>query len=148
VNAPGEMPVEELQTLYASLSTTANKGNALENFCAVFFNAVPGIAVTGHNVQDNVQSQELDLVLDNDRDPNGLDFIKPFIFVEAKNWGTTPEGDAQRRWPGGQVRECLIAIARSLEATTTRRSRTRSCPPADRRLGRAHRSTALHRVPT
>jgi hypothetical protein len=103
VTAPAEMPVAELQTLLASLSTAANKGAALEDFCAVFFNAVPGITVTGRNVVDNVQSQELDLVLDNARDPNGLEFLKTFVFVEAKNWGD-PVGSAEVAWLDWKIR--------------------------------------------
>lgn len=42
----------------------------------------------GHDLHDDLHSQELDLVLDNECHPDGLDQLAPCIFVEAKNWGT------------------------------------------------------------
>lgn len=97
------MPVEDLKALYASLETSANRGQALEDFCAVFFGSVPGLTVTGRRVHDNAHSQELDLVLDNDGVPDGLDFVKPFVFIEAKNWGT-PVGSAEVAWLDWKIR--------------------------------------------
>jgi hypothetical protein len=105
VSAQAEMPVEELRALLDSFGSSDNKGKALEDFCAVFFGAIPGVVVAERNLLDDAQSQELDLVLENDLDPNGLgpNLLKPLIFVEAKNW-KSPVGSAEVAWLYWKIR--------------------------------------------
>lgn len=103
MNASTEMPVDELKARFASLDSGADKGRALEDFCRVFFGALPGVTVAERNLLDDAHSQELDLVLENDQEPDGLDQLKPLIFVEAKNW-RTPVGSAEVAWLDWKVR--------------------------------------------
>lgn len=100
---PSAMPTAELKPLYAALSTAVDKGKALEEFCAKFFDAIPGVHVVERNLLDDAHSQELDLVLENDQDLDGLDMLAPLIFVEAKNWAS-PVGSAEVAWLDWKVR--------------------------------------------
>ncbi|WP_301150232.1 hypothetical protein [Mycobacterium simiae] len=103
MNAIAEMPVEKLRQIMASFNSHPNKGRALEHFCAVFFSALPGVNVAHHNLFDDAHSQELDLLLENDQHPAGLDMLKPHIFVEAKNW-RAPVGSAEVAWLDWKIR--------------------------------------------
>ncbi|MDH3048681.1 hypothetical protein QEN42_02175 [Gordonia alkanivorans] len=97
------MPLTQLLDLFDRLNDPGNKGKALEEFCVTFFSAIPGIQVATRNVLDNAHSQELDLVLDNVAPIDGLDFLKDFIFVEAKNW-KIPVGSAEVAWLDWKIR--------------------------------------------
>lgn len=92
-----KLPTAELTKLHAALSTAADKGAALEEFCAVFFGSVPGITVAERNVLSDAHSQEIDIVLDNDAFPDGLPMLCDPLFVEAKNW-SRPVGSAEVAW--------------------------------------------------
>lgn len=91
------MPVDELKARFASLETSDDKGQALQDFCALFFGALPGVIVAEQKQFDDEHSQEVDLLLENDKLPGGLNMLKPLIFVEAKNWAKRV-GSAEVAW--------------------------------------------------
>lgn len=88
---------EYLRELYSQLSTSPDKGKALEDFCAEFFGAIPGVSVAERRVVDDAHSQEIDLILDNEQHPEGLRNLAQILFVEAKNW-SKPVGSAEVAW--------------------------------------------------
>jgi hypothetical protein len=102
---PPEMPVEKLRTLFATFVScpTNEKGKALEDFCETFFEALPGVTVWQRDLHDDLHSQELDLVLDNEPQSDGLDLLGRLIFLEAKNWRTRV-GSAEVAWLDWKVR--------------------------------------------
>jgi hypothetical protein len=89
--------------MFGGLSTAADKGKALEVFCATFFGALPGVSVTEQRVLDDAKSQEVDLVLDNEQHPDGLPGLDSVLFVEAKNW-SSPVGSAEVAWFDWKIR--------------------------------------------
>jgi len=97
------MPTASLTARYSQLTTAADKGKALEAFCEEFFAAIPGVVVTERRVLDDAHSQEVDLVLDNYQDDDGLPELAPLLFVEAKNW-TSPVGSAEVAWFDWKIR--------------------------------------------
>ncbi len=99
-----DMPVADLTARLAVLNTDKKlKGKRLEEFCAVFFGALPGVTVAYSNVENDKGSQELDLILSNAQLPEGLDMLKDIIFVESKNW-KDPVGSAEVAWFDWKIR--------------------------------------------
>ncbi len=98
-------PVAEIRHSYAALQSAPreDKGTALEQFCCVFFDALPGVRVAERRAVDDMDSQEVDIVLDNDRHPSGLFTLDPILFVEAKNWSRRV-GSAEVAWFDWKVR--------------------------------------------
>lgn len=80
-----------LEPVAAALAAggSAQKGAALEHCIRCLFQAVPGIGNIHQDAIDYAQSQQLDLVVWNNRDPAGLYFLPNIIFVECKNWETS-----------------------------------------------------------
>jgi hypothetical protein len=97
------LPVRELTSLHAVLASASDKGKALEEFCAVFFEAIPGVHVAERRVLDDAHSQEVDLVLDNTQHPDGLPSFGTVVLAEAKNW-TARVGSAEVAWFDWKVR--------------------------------------------
>lgn len=91
------LPTSRLQILHTGLASATNKGAALEDFCAEFFGSIPGITIAERNALSDAHSQEIDIVLDNDRTYDGLDMLGDPLFVEAKNW-SKPVGSAEVAW--------------------------------------------------
>src|SRR5688572_24008511 len=56
----------------AQATTTADQGRALENLICYVFTQVPGISITKRNAMNAFQTEEIDVALWNDGDPNGL----------------------------------------------------------------------------
>lgn len=99
------MPHAELKALYSSLAAlnAGLKGKVLEELCATFFGTLPGVEVVDRRVLDDAQSQEVDLVLDNYQDPDGLVDLDQILFVESKNWAN-PVGSAEVAWFDWKIR--------------------------------------------
>jgi hypothetical protein len=79
---------------YGAASTT-ERGRTLEDFLAYTFGAFPGIQVLARDAR--MGSQELDLVLWNDRCCDFFDAAGSELLVEAKNWND-PVGSAEVAW--------------------------------------------------
>ena len=103
MTAPAAMPSGELTARLASLGTSADKGEALQEFCALFFGAIPGVIVAEQKQFDDEHSQEVDLLLENDKVHGGLDMLKSLVFVESKNWAK-PVGSAEVAWFDWKIR--------------------------------------------
>jgi hypothetical protein len=101
--ATAALGAAHLRELYSQLSTSPDKGKALEDFCAEFFGAIPGVSVAERRVVDDAHSQEIDLILDNEQDPDGLRNLAQILFVEAKNW-RKPVGSAEVAWFDWKIR--------------------------------------------
>lgn len=97
------LPTARLEELYVGLASAGDKGIALEEFCAEFFGAIPGVEVADRRVLDDAHSQEIDLVLDNEQHPDGLRGLAQILFVEAKNW-SSPVGSAEVAWFDWKIR--------------------------------------------
>jgi hypothetical protein len=67
-------------------NTTAEKGKALENLVCYLFDLVPGISITHRNELNAFETEEIDVAVWNDGDPDGLFFLPNIILIECKNW--------------------------------------------------------------
>jgi Restriction endonuclease len=92
-----------LAMLYSYLAHAPDRGKALEDFCAEFFDAIPGVSVASRRVIDDAHSQEVDLVLENERHPDGFRNLAQILFVEAKNWNSRV-GSAEVAWFDWKIR--------------------------------------------
>ena len=92
-----------LAVLYSRLATASDRGKALEDFCAEFFDAIPGVSVASRRVVDDMHSQEVDLVLENEQHPEGFRNLAQILFVEAKNWKSRV-GSAEVAWFDWKIR--------------------------------------------
>jgi hypothetical protein len=92
-----------LRVLYSRLPFASDRGKALEDFCAEFFGAIPGVTVASRRVIDDAHSQEVDLVLDNEQHPEGFRNLAQILFVEAKNWSNRV-GSAEVAWFDWKIR--------------------------------------------
>lgn len=97
------LPIAKLASMHAGLSSAPDRGKALEDFCAEFFNSIPGVDVVERRVLDDAHSQEVDLVLDNYQHPDGLRDLDQILFVEAKNWDRRV-GSAEVAWFDWKIR--------------------------------------------
>lgn len=64
----------------------AQKGSALEAVVAETLCQLQGVGVIKRNVVDNSGSLEIDILLYNQRHPDGLPFLPNHLIVECKNW--------------------------------------------------------------
>jgi hypothetical protein len=92
-----------LARLYSHLPLAPDRGKALEDFCAEFFGAIPGVSVASRRVIDDAHSQEVDLVLENAQHPEGFPNLSQILFVEAKNWNSRV-GSAEVAWFDWKIR--------------------------------------------
>lgn len=71
-------------------TTTGNgrniKGEALTDVICYIFEKMHGIEVTARNVTNVFTSEEIDVVLWNEKTEKGFYFLPNIIFVECKNW--------------------------------------------------------------
>lgn len=75
--------------------TTAERGKTLEDFLEYTFSTFPGVQVLARDAR--MGSQELDLVLWNDRRCDYFSAAGPELIVEAKNWDAAV-GSAEVAW--------------------------------------------------
>jgi hypothetical protein len=86
VAAISQKKVRAYLDLIENGATSAAKGKAAEDLLAYIFERVPGVRVSGRNTLDAAGAEEVDIVLWNDRRPNGLPFLPNTILVECKAW--------------------------------------------------------------
>lgn len=100
------IPEEIVETLLEKMDSDDpnEKGKALEDFMCDFFACVPGVIIAERNVMNAFNTEELDIALWNDKDPDGFHFLPYNLLVECKNWSSavgTSEvsyfGDSLRR---------------------------------------------------
>jgi Restriction endonuclease len=75
-----------LQLLQADNGTTAQKGDALENIVSDTFCLLDGVGLLRRNAVDVDNTCEIDILLYNQRHPQGLPFLPDNILIECKNW--------------------------------------------------------------
>jgi hypothetical protein len=82
-----------------SVSTMSQKGTLLEGLVAYLFGRIPGLRVTERNQMTVFNTEEVDVVLWNSRDPNGLSSVEfpAILLVECKNW-TNAVGSMELAW--------------------------------------------------
>nr|WP_115703072.1 restriction endonuclease [Cupriavidus taiwanensis] len=68
------------------IGNSAEKGEALESVVAETFCQMDGVGVLFKNVVDAAGSSEIDILLWNQRHPQGLPFLPEQILIECKNW--------------------------------------------------------------
>lgn len=87
------------QAATVAAATTVAKGDALANYIGGVFEQLDGVSCAEKKVVSDDQSQELDVILWNERNPGplGLDFLPSIVPVEAKNW-SRPVGAAEIAW--------------------------------------------------
>ncbi len=78
-------------------TTTTEQGRAYEDLVRYFFEAIPGLAVTAQDRLDVFHTQEIDVMLWNDKHAKGLYFLPHMFFVECKNW-LNPVSSAEVAW--------------------------------------------------
>lgn len=85
------MPLLDHTALAAQLvagdaGNTAQKGAALEQVVANTFCLMDGVGIIRTNVIDDAGSCEIDILLYNQRHPQGLPFLSDNVLIECKNW--------------------------------------------------------------
>ena len=78
-------------------TTTKEKGDALEKLICYVFETIPGIKVVSRNERNVFDTEEIDVALFNDKDPDGAPFLPWIILIECKNWSSTV-GSEQVAW--------------------------------------------------
>ena len=66
-------------------SNAIEKGRALEELVVYIFEKVPGITIYDTDVMNFHQTEEIDVVLWNEKEENGLKNFPEIIFIECKN---------------------------------------------------------------
>lgn len=79
------------------------RGAALEELIAGAFAAIPGVRVQARNAKSIFENEELDLVMANQRKPDGLHAVGPHFSVECKNW-SRPVGSIEIAWFATKLR--------------------------------------------
>lgn len=75
-----------LVSLCDSAKGTDEKGRVLEQLMDVLFRTVPGLSVSGRRIR--TETEEIDLVLENDREDPRFRREGALILVECKNWSS------------------------------------------------------------
>ena len=68
-------------------ATTEEKGAALEDVVVRSFCRVKGVALLFRDKDNERRSAEIDILLSNQRHPQGLPFLSDYLMIECKNWG-------------------------------------------------------------
>jgi len=90
--------VQKLLRIADTTSIKDTRGRAFEILCCYLLGSVPGLRVVGRDEVDLFESEEIDLMVTNDHNPDGLWFLNPrFILVECKNW-SRPVGSQEVAW--------------------------------------------------
>jgi hypothetical protein len=87
----------------AAAQTTTDQGRALEDLICYLFALVPGIAITKRNVMNVFHTEEIDVALWNDPNPDGFSFLPNIILVECKNWSNRV-GSGEVNWFDSKLR--------------------------------------------
>ena len=85
-------------------TTATSKGRALEDLTCYVFARVPGVSVVAVDTRDAFKSQELDVLLHNERSSRGLTFLPDWVAVECKNW-SGPVGPIHVCWFDRKLRD-------------------------------------------
>ncbi len=75
-------------------ATSHDKGRAFEDLIADLFSQVPGMEIVQRDVLNAFHTEEVDIALWNEREPDGLYFLPYQLLVECKNW-SSPVGSAE-----------------------------------------------------
>jgi hypothetical protein len=67
--------------------TTEEKGAALEDVVVQSFCRVTGVSLLFRDQTNHPHSAEIDILLSNQRHPQGLPFLSDYLMFECKNWG-------------------------------------------------------------
>jgi len=90
--------VRTLLRIADTTNVADTRGRAFEILCCYLLGSVPGLRVVARDEVDFFESEEIDLMVTNDHDPDGLWFLNPrFILVECKNW-SRPVGSQEVAW--------------------------------------------------
>ncbi len=83
--------------------TNTDRGRALEDLVCYVFDKIPGISITYRNPVNVFHSEEIDVVLWNDKHPSGFNFLPNIILTECKNW-STPVTSVEVSWFDNKLR--------------------------------------------
>lgn len=83
--------------------TMTDKGRALEDLICYLFGLVPGISITRRNTLNAFNTEEIDVALWNEKDPDGIPFMQEIVLVECKNW-SNPVGSTEVSWFDAKLR--------------------------------------------
>jgi hypothetical protein len=83
--------------------TTAESGKALEDLVCYLFDLVPGVSITHRNELNAFDTEEIDVAVWNDGDPDGLSFLPNIILIECKNWSARV-GSSEVNWFDSKLR--------------------------------------------
>jgi hypothetical protein len=67
-------------------ATTEEKGAALEDVVVQSFCRIQGISFILRDQTNDAHSSEIDILLSNQRHPQGLPFLSDYLMLECKNW--------------------------------------------------------------
>jgi hypothetical protein len=98
-----QQTVQEYVDAGTNRATTADQGRALEDLICYVFTQVPGISITRRNEMNPFHTEEIDVALWNDGQPDGLFFLPNIILVECKNWSKSV-GSAEVNWFDSKLR--------------------------------------------
>ena len=98
-----QQTVQEYINAGTNGATTADHGRALEELICYIFSQVPGISITRRNEMNPFHTEEIDVALWNDSQPDALFFLPNIILVECKNWSKIV-GSAEVNWFDSKLR--------------------------------------------
>lgn len=82
---------------------TAGKGRAFEDLICYLFGLVPGVTITHRNETNQFHTEEIDVAIWNECDPQGLLNLPNLILIECKNW-SKPVGSIEVNWFDSKLR--------------------------------------------
>jgi hypothetical protein len=88
--------IGELLEATEVVTGSKERGDLLEELASHVLGGIPGVKLTHKDVVNVHSSEEIDLVLFNQRHPEGLEVFESFIFVECKNSKTPVSSSAVR----------------------------------------------------
>jgi hypothetical protein len=83
--------------------TTAEQGRALEDLICYVLGQVPGVAITHRNELNVFDTEEIDVAIWNDGDPDGFFFLPNIVLIECKNWSNRV-GSGELNWFDAKLR--------------------------------------------
>jgi hypothetical protein len=89
--------------------TAKEQGAALEDLICYLFALVPGISITHRDALNVKKSQEIDVALWNDKDPDGFHYLPNIILIECKSWDKRV-GSEQVSWFNTKLRDRGLAF--------------------------------------
>lgn len=79
-----EILIDEVE----NANSSREKGKTLETLIAELFTTIPGIKIYRKNIVNIQRSEEIDIVLWNEKLGNGLSFLPNILLIECKNWNS------------------------------------------------------------